>query len=153
MRTTFLLAVLVLSGSSTLRSDCKCARPDKEETTRWGGNEMVVTVEKSSFKQLRGVITEPSGSPFGGAFVEVFTHPEYLLSDLPNSHRDRPEQQRVGACITSMNGRFCFRHLQPGAYELRSSISSGWDVTHVHVTVDPKKGKSERIVVAMHIGT
>jgi protocatechuate 3,4-dioxygenase beta subunit len=114
---------------------------------------MIVIVEKLSFKQLRGIVMEQNGSPFKGALVEVFTHPEYLLSDLPNAHKEQPEQRRVTACLTASDGKFCFRHLPPGTYELRSSISSGWNVTHVHVTVDPKKGKAEKIVVTMHLGT
>ena len=153
MRTTIFLSMFVLIAPAALRGDCKCARPNKEETTRWGGNEVVVVVKESPVKQLQGVVEEPGGSPFAGALVEIFNHPEYLLSDLPSAQVKKPEQQRVGVCLTRSDGKFCFKHLPPGTYEIRSSISTGWDVTKVHVTVDPKKGKSERIAVPMHIGT
>ena len=153
MRKTFLVAMFVLFAGSTLRSDCKCSHPDKTETTRWGGNEMIVVVKKEPVKQLRGKIKGQDGSPIEGALVEVFTHPEYLLSDLPNARRDQPEQQRVATCLTRADGKFCIRHLPPGTYELRSSLSSGWNVTHVHVTIDFEKGRSEQVLVTMRIGT
>jgi len=149
----FLVAMFVLFADSTLRSDCKCFHPDKAESTRWGGNEMIVVVKKEPVKQLYGRIEGQDGRPIEGALVEIFTHPEYLLSDLPNARRDRPEQQRVASCLTRADGKFCIRHLPPGTYELRSSISRGWNVTHVHVTVDPERGGSEEVFVTMHIGT
>ncbi len=152
MRRAIFLTMFFLTVPAGLRGDCKCTRPDKGETTRWGGNEMVVIVKDSSLKQLQGVVQEPSGTAFAGALVEVFTHPEYLRSDLPSAQGEKPEQQRVAVCLTGSDGKFCFKHLQPGTYELRSSVSSGWDVTHIHVTVDPK-GKSEKIIVPMYIGT
>jgi hypothetical protein len=153
MRTTFFLALLVLSTPPRVRSDCKCAQPDKKETTRWGGNEVVVIVEETSVKRLQGTVKGPDGTPIAEALVEIFTHPEFLLSDLPNSNSQRPEQQRVAACVTEKDGKFCFRRVPPGTYELRSSISTGWDVTKVHLTVDPKKGKAKKVIVTMHLGT
>jgi hypothetical protein len=147
-----LLPLFILLASSTLQGDCKCAHPVQGETTHWGGNEAVVEVEDAPLKQLQGIVKAEDGSPVSNALVEVFTHPEYLLSNLPNAWHDHPEQQRVGACLTSKDGKFCFRHLPAAAYELRSSVSSGWDVTHVHVTVDPQKGKAKKIVVPMQIG-
>lgn len=147
-----LLPVLLLCVSASLRSGCKCTHPGKGDTTRWGGNEMVVKIEEQPFKQIQGIVTDESGSPVSNALVEIFTHPEYLLSNLPNARSDHTEQKRVGACVTSASGKFCFRHLNAADYELRVSVSSGWDVTHLHVTVDPKKGRAEKIVVPMEIG-
>jgi len=147
------LLILVVLGVPSALSECQCIHPNKEETTHWGGNEMVVFAEKNPRKQLRGLVQMPNGQPVEGALVEVFTHPEYLRSDLPNATRDRSEQRRVAACRTGVRGRFCFRGLAKGTYELRSSIDSGWDVTHIHVMVDPQKGVSENLKVMMKLGT
>ena len=149
------LALLLVSLTivcPTILSDCKCVHQDKGETTRWGGNEDVVEVEGSPLKQLQGVVKDETGSPVSNALIEVFTHPEYLLSNPPNARSDHAEQQRVGACLTSTDGKFCFQHLPAATYEIRSSVSSGWDVTHVHVILDPKKGKAKTLVVHMQIG-
>jgi protocatechuate 3,4-dioxygenase beta subunit len=113
---------------------------------------MVVEVEESPLKEVQGVLKGEDGAPISNALVEVFTHPEYLLSKLPNDLLDHPEQQRIAVCLTSNDGKFCFRSLPAAAYEIRSSVSNGWDVTHVHVTVDPKKGKTKKLVVHMQIG-
>jgi hypothetical protein len=153
MRKVAALALLAVVSAPSVLGDCQCKHPDKGETTHWGGNEMVVFAEKNPHKQLRGFVQMPSGQPAEGALVEIFTHPEYLLSNLPNATRDRPEQRRVAACRTGVNGRFCFRGLAKGAYELRSSIDSGWDVTHIHVLVDPQNGGADNIKVMMHLGT
>jgi protocatechuate 3,4-dioxygenase beta subunit len=153
MRKVAALALLVVVGAPSVLGDCQCIHTKKGETTHWGGNEMIVIVEKSSHKQLRGSVQMPNGQPADGALVEIFTHPEYLLSELPNAIRNRPEQQRVAACRTGVNGRFCFRGLAKGAYELRTSIDSGWDVTHIHVLVDPQKGVADNLKVVMHLGT
>ena len=114
---------------------------------------MIVVIEQSPYKHLRGTIENPEGSPADGALVEIFTHPEYLRKGLPNGRQDRPEQRRLAACRTKADGKFCFPRLAPGTYELRSSLNAGWDVTHLHVTVDPKNGKTEDLQVRMHLGT
>ena len=152
MRSLVLLLAFVTLTSPVLPSDCKCAYPVKEETTHWGGNEDVVLIEGSALKQLQGIVKAEDGSPVSSALVEVFTHPEYLESQFPSDRQNRPEQQRVGACVTSTDGKFCFRHLLAAAYEIRSSVSSGWDVTHVKVTLDAKRGKNKKLVVPMQIG-
>jgi hypothetical protein len=152
LRKVLALVILAAVVAPSVFSDCKCARAEKGENTHWGGNEMIVIVEKTPHKQLRGLVTL-NGEPAEGALVEIFTHPEYLVSQLPNATRDRAEQQRVAACRTGGDGRFCFRGLAKGAYELRSSVNSGWDVTHVHVLVDPQKGVGDNLKVVMKLGT
>jgi len=85
--------------------------------------------------------------------VEVFTHPEYLLSEDPLEEREKIHQVRIAACITGANGEFCFRSLPAGTYEIRSSISGGVDITRIYITVDPKHGKSKKVEVPMQVGT
>jgi hypothetical protein len=134
-------------------ADCKCHAPDKDETTHWGGNEMVVVKEENSYRQLRGTIEMSVGGPLKDALIEVFDHPDYLL-DLSHTGREgRPEQKRLAVCRTTADGKFCFRGLPPGKYELRSSVNTGWDVTHVYVVLDKKVGQGKALRVLMHLGT
>jgi len=93
------------------------------------------------------------GRPLEHALVEVFDHPEYLLDQSSSFKRDHPEQKRVAACRTGADGKFCLRNLPPGKYELRSSLSSGWDVTHVYVVLDKKAGQGKALHVRMELGT
>jgi len=146
------LFACVLVAPSVL-GDCKCHRPDKEEATHWGGNQVVVFVEQKSYRNLQGTIEMYDGRPLEHALVEVFDHPEYLLDQSSSFKRDHPEQKRVAACRTGADGKFCLRNLPPGKYELRSSLSSGWDVTHVYVVLDKKAGQGKALHVRMELGT
>lgn len=134
-------------------ADCKCHAPGKEETTHWGGNEMVVVKEESSYRQLRGTIEMSDGRPLKDDLVEVFDHPDYLL-DSSHSRREGPlEQKRLAVCRTAADGKFCFRNLPPGKYELRSSLGSGWNVTHVYVVLDGQGKRGGNLKVLMLLGT
>ena len=90
MRRSIILVLFISAASSSAVSDCKCARPAPGETTHWGGNEMIVVVEEKSYKRE-------------GALVEVFTHPEYLLTDSP-SPQGTANQERIA--ILSQAPRF-----------------------------------------------
>ena len=143
-----LLACALVAPS--VLGDCKCHRVANDETTLFGGNEAVVLDEQESHRRLEGTVDAPDGTKLGNALVEIFDHPEYLLSDKPGE--DRPQQRRLAACRTAVDGKFCFRNLPSGKYELRSSVGSGWDVTHLYVVVD-KKGQAKKIQVRMSLGT
>jgi hypothetical protein len=142
----------VLVAPSVL-GDCKCNRPEKGETTHWGGNQVVVSVEEKSYRRLQGTIEQYDGRPLEHVLVELFDHPEYLLDQSSSSQRNHPEQKRLATCRTTADGRFCFRNLPSGKYELRSSLSSGWDVTHIYVVLDKKAGQNVKLHVKMEVGT
>ena len=141
----------VLIAPSVL-GECKCSSVKEQETTRWGGNEVVVRIEKQNHKQVHGTVEDTFLKPVKGALVEIFDHPDYLLDQDAPFTRNHPEQKRVAACRTSRDGKFCFRSLPPGKYELRSSIDSNWNVTHVYVVVG-KKGETKKIQISMSLGT
>lgn len=61
--------------------------------------------------------------------------------------------RRLAACVTSEDGKFCFRHLRPGKYELRTSSKPGVNVTHVYVVVDKKAGQTKDLIARMSLGT
>ncbi len=147
---TALLACLLIAPS--ILGDCKCGPLDKNETTRWGGNEMIVVKEKGSFRKLQGRVQMFDDRPLENALVEIFDHPDYLLDTSHSRGDGPPEQKRLGACRTTGDGKFCFRDLPPGKYELRSSMGSGWNVTHVYVVLDGQ-GKRDSLHVKMSVGT
>jgi hypothetical protein len=138
-----------LTGSAL--GDCKCERPQKGETTHWGGNMRVEIERKGDVKMLHGVV-ENHETPIQGALVEVFKNAEYSLRESSNGSR-KAKLSRVTTCRTGADGKFCFRNLATGKYQIRSSIDSGWDVTFVNVIVDTRTGKDEQIDVPMEVGT
>ena len=144
------LITLFLVIAPAIYGDCRCRRPEKNDSTRLGGNEAIVLVLKDHFRELTGLVEAFENEPAKDVLVEVFDKPDYLVDNKPWA--DRPQQKRLKACLTSTDGRFCLRGLPSGAYELRMSKDSGWDVTHVYVVLDCKAGKKEQIKVRMHIG-
>jgi hypothetical protein len=156
VRGTTISAISLLAGGFVfvpgIFGDCTCRSPEMGDSTRWGGNEAIVTVEERSYRQLRGKIELPDGRPLQNTLVEIFDKPEYLLSSVANSE-NHPEQKRLAVCRTGSDGRFCFRNLRSGIYELRSSLDKDWDVTHLHVSVNKQAGQNKIIVVRMSAGT
>ena len=141
------LVLLGFAGPSVL-GDCKCGGLLEGETTHWGGNMSVELEQKSTLKMVQGRV-ENDGKPFRGALVEVFMSDGQIYSGSD----EKRGQRRLGTCKTGEDGKFCFKNLPSGRYEIRSSIDSGWDVTHVVVTVDTKNGKDEKIHLPMQLGT
>ncbi len=106
-------------------------------------------LRKGRYREMTGVVN--SSIPEAGVLVEVFDNPGYLLDE--SRRGSHPEQKRLRACVTGDDGSFCFRNLPSGKYELRASVSAGWDVTHVYIIIDRKSGSKESIDVWLHIGT
>ena len=144
---------LFICLASAMAAKCKCKVADPKETTIWGGNQYVVLINEKPYRSIHGMVKLGADEePTEKALVEIFTNPEHLLDES-----FRPEngenQKRVRACITGADGKFCFDHLPAGKYELRVSISRGWDVTSEYVVVDPTQGQGGEIEVRLHIGT
>jgi hypothetical protein len=147
-------SVIVLCAliAPAVPGDCKCGKPEKEDKTRWGGNQSVVLVPEGHYRQISGIVEEAfANQKVKDALAEVFDKPEYLVGDKP--WNERPQQNRLRACVTSSGGKFCFKDLPTGTYELRISRDSGWDVTHVYVVVDRGKGTNKMLHIRMQIGT
>lgn len=145
------IAFLVSVSSSAL-GDCKCGQVKKDETTHWGGNMRIEMEQKNPVKIVCGVV-QNGKKPVRGALVEVFANSESALREPSNGTQEEPKETRVAACRTGADGKFGFRNLATGKYQLRSSIGPGWDVTFVNVAVDTKKGENEQIDVPMQVGT
>jgi len=151
LRLAVSLAALCSLIAPVVQGDCKCRQSAKDDKTRWGGNEAVTQVPEEHFRELKGVVSVFGDQPVENALAEVFDKPEYLLGNEPWDQR--PTQNRLRECVTSPDGKFCFKDLPSGTYELRISRDPGWDVTHVYVVVDRKAGARKPIQVEMHIGT
>src|SRR5580658_6575317 len=55
-----LLSLASLTGPSSLPAgvECKCRRASEKESTRPGGNEMVIFVEEKNYRELRGTVQQ-----------------------------------------------------------------------------------------------
>ncbi len=146
------LVICGLLAAPAVLGDCKCQTPEQTDTTRWGGNEMIVMVDEKSHRELHGKVVAPDDKPLENALVEIFDKPEYLSAPGDNSHGN-PEQKRLAVCLTGRDGKFCFRNIPSGSYELRSSIDRGWNVTRVRVSVDRHAVSNKPILVIMRVGT
>jgi len=143
-----LLSFLVPS----VAGDCKCGNVREDDKTRWGGNQAVVVVGQRPYRQLYGQVEGGAGA-LPGVLVEVFANPEYLLGDPLKFNTEKQNRRRIAACLTAEDGRFCFRELKPGKYELRASLGPGWDVTQVYVVLDPAKGQKKPMKLTLVVGT
>ena len=112
---------------------------------------MVIVREERSYRRMAGTIVMYDDRPLEDTLVEVFDHPDYLFDE--SWHGEPHPQKRLAACKTSADGRFCFRGLHSGVYELRASIGSGWNVTHVYVKIDAKDDNDKGMQVVMTVGT
>jgi uncharacterized surface anchored protein len=142
----FMLFLGPLKTQTAQRSsdDCSCKPPKDGETTHWVGNQTHVSTEKHSYRTLQGTVTLLDERPFGDALVEVFTNPK------------KSEGQRVAACRTGPDGKFCFVGLASGKYELRASSEdthAGWDVTKVYVVVNRATENKKGLRVVMQPAT
>ena len=156
MKSASLLLTFLISTNVAALGACKCVQADPIETTHYGGNEAVVVQEVRSYRSIRGVIIDRSGSVINNVLVEVFDHPEWLLLPYPQLKEAQLKQRRIAACKTGDDGRFHFAGLPDGKYELRASVESGgWDVTHVYVIIarSHRKGSKQQLSVEMQLGT
>ncbi|HJZ67994.1 MAG TPA: hypothetical protein VKF81_07730 [Blastocatellia bacterium] len=133
---------------------CKCTPSGPDETTHWGGNQVIVFKESKVYRSLRGTV-QIVDKPLSNVLVEIFDHPDHLLLDYPKNEEEKAKQHRIAACKTGDDGKFCFENVPKGKYEIRTSIDAGWNVTYVWLQVDGKnrRGTNVGIEVQMQVGT
>jgi hypothetical protein len=139
----FLVPLKTLTAQRS-SGECSCKPPKGGETTHWVGNQIHVSTEKHSYRTLQGTVTELDERPVSDALVEVFTNPQ------------KSEGQRVAACRTGPDGKFCFIGLASGRYELRASSGdshAGWDVSKVYVVVNRATENKKDLRVVMRPAT
>src|SRR5580658_9739401 len=111
LKTCFVITFCSASVASAALIHCKCEPAKKDETTHWGGNMTIVSVVDKPRRKMQGIVEFSETEPMKGAFVEIFTHPEYLLETTPNDLTARPKQERIAACRTGPDGKFCFMNI------------------------------------------
>jgi protocatechuate 3,4-dioxygenase beta subunit len=136
-----------LSWATYAQSVCggKVAGPN--ETTRPGANELITIVESKTRKSIFGEVNDGgNGQPLNNVLVEVFA--------LRTKKAGDEEKKRILACTTDEKGRFCFRKLPAGKYEVFYSMDGGWKHTIVTVVVDPngRKSVNQKIEVWLQVG-
>lgn len=141
LRATILTIFLVIAVCSVSVAWSQCIKVDKNDTTRWGGNERIVFNERRTFGQLRGRVIAYNNAE--NSLVEVFSHQA--------SGNRTPK--RIAACKTDRNGSFSLPRLPKGKYELRVSIDINWNVTYINVSVDPAIRRKKSLRVEMYLGT
>lgn len=153
VRAIFIPALALLACAlvaPVLLGNCKCHHPEKGDSTRPGANMYIVQQEETPYRELKGTVELGGDHPLEDVLVEIFDQPEYLLKQFGPPPAS---QKRLAACVTSEDGKFCFRHLAPGKYELRASSQAGVNVTHVYVVVNRRAGQTKELVVGMSVGT
>jgi hypothetical protein len=136
------LTTNLLTSAPSISGRFICHKPEKGDATRLSANEYIVVVGEKSYREQQGSVKTSNDMPLENVLVEIFDTADDLLED--NSWNKQSEQKRLAACVTGPDGKFCFCHLPSGAYELRSSLSEGWNVTHVHIIVDKRAGQETK---------
>jgi len=142
MRLIVILMMLVNSSFHFQQSSCGCSPPIREQKTSWGKDWVIIT-ESENLKLLQGkAVSTREDATLANVLVEVYDQPDILLLDWKERSARISEQHRIAACVTGKDGRFCFRKIPPGKYELRCSRSGEWDPTSVIVNIGSKNEKA-----------
>jgi hypothetical protein len=141
------LLLCYLSWAVCAQSVCQCLAARINETTRPGANELITIRESKPYKSIIGIVNDVNGQPLKGVLVEVFA--------LSTKNAAGEEKKRILACATDGRGRFCFRQVRSGKYEVLCSLNGGWKHTSLSVEVAPNSRKSvnRKIEVWMQVGT
>ena len=149
---TLLCLIVTWQVDAQLPQGCQCTPAEPSEGTRPGANEIVTVVEERPVTAMEGVVRDVNGEALEGVLIEVFDRPEWILKQFPSVPA---EHTRLVACITGATGRFCFAGMVAGEYEVRASLGTGWNRTHVYVVVEPSnpKARTKGIELEMTVGT
>ena len=131
------LVIIATIGFFTTINNCECSclEVDSSETTHYGGNMLDIYKEEKTYRLLDGKVLDSNGEPLSGVLVEVFDNPEWIKQ---GKKRNASNQTRISVCKTSTDGKFCFKKLPKGEYELRLSKNKNWNPTHMYIEVDPE---------------
>jgi len=153
MKYAILILIIFFGFSISVNAKCKQLDPANENIrTRWGGNIFNNQIEEKVYKSIKGEVKGELGEPLEKVLVEVYTNPKWLL-DKNYSQRGK-NQKRVAVCETSENGKFSFKNLSKGTYELRISKNTDRNPIHMLIKVDPKDRRAvkKRIEFLLTLG-
>jgi len=84
-----------------------------------------------------------------GVKVELFDKPEVWADDSVSLNEKRKRQKLIATTSTDAKGKFDFRGVPKGAYEIRFS-AAGWNILSVLVSVDPA-GSHDRLCMQLSL--
>ncbi len=121
--------------------------------------EAKIQSEKANHANTHGVrlVRPVSGSVVGygnvnpGVKVEVFDKPEVWADDSLSLNEKRKRQNLIATASTDSKGKFDFRGVRKGSYEVQFSTGNGgWNILSVLVNVDPA-GSHDRFCVQLSL--
>jgi hypothetical protein len=124
-----------------------------DATTIHGGNEAIVFLESKPYPAASGTVVDPGGFAVSGALIELFPMDVRYCNgrDFPNGFPD--SSARIVSGVSDSGGAFCLSPVREGCYELRVSVGTGINVSHVYLRIIPDLKKRRSIVVRMFLGT
>jgi hypothetical protein len=148
---SFALAfLLAFSGNLPIKNHCGCVKVTSGEAPLIGGEGIIMNFKPRYYRQIRGVVVFPDGTPAADSLAEIFVD-SYLFSEKT---WDKPEERRIAVCKTTANGKFCFPNLPPGKYELRIRLNA-FDTTRFNLIVAPQNqtssGRQIKVVLSVRI--
>jgi protocatechuate 3,4-dioxygenase beta subunit len=135
---TLVVTALLLATPTPNRSSCPCEKFPFLEGAEYG--HMTATVlEKKPIRKIRGRISDRLGEPVAKAKVYVWRRPSTISDEEFSSgnYNFDEYENRLLACETGADGRFCFNDLLAGKYQVCAS-GPGFNSTCALVTLKPK---------------
>jgi protocatechuate 3,4-dioxygenase beta subunit len=131
---SFVLLLLVFGGVPSQKDKCQC-QSALEDDYPHGANEEI-EIKGGTVKSIHGKVSYPTGDPVAEGVVEVYNY-ENADRNLPPYELARAKE-RLAACLTDKDGRYCFAGLPSGKYVLRAGtrISEGMQEIYVTVNLD-----------------
>lgn len=150
MLTSLALSLLLGLAAGWRQGDCPC---DKFVFT--GDvlqSHMVVNIfEATPYREIRGSVTDINGEPIEAkAFIFVSRMPGNISREDYTTGRYK-RGRHIIACETLSDGKFCFRNIRPGKYEV-CATSLGFNNTCMLITTS-RKGRRAGLDIRMEAGT
>lgn len=97
------------------------------------GHRWIVLAHGPTVRQIQGIV-ELYDAPMDGMVVELYDNPEVMLTDKPLKII---KQQKIASVTTDRNGKFKFKNIRSGKYELRVApdVNTGINTLSIIVKV------------------
>jgi hypothetical protein len=100
--------------------------------SKWLGGEFTL-------RRLEGTVSGASGEHFEDTLIEVTTMPK------------KGAGKTVRTCLTQSGGKFCFRDLKPGKYQVKYR-KEGYNAVYATVNISPQAEDGKTISIEMNVG-